>query len=89
VVNERVLFFKERRTIVSNESSDIIRMFNSAFDGLGATPGDHYPNVLRPEVDATNARVYPGLNNGVYRTGYATTQEAYDAALADVVATLH
>jgi putative glutathione S-transferase len=83
-----VLWDKECRTIVSNESSDIIRMFNSAFDGLGATPGDYSPDALRPEIDAINARVYPGLNNGVYRTGFATTQEAYDTALADVFETL-
>ena len=83
-----VLWDKQQNTIVNNESSDIIRMFNSAFDQIGATPGDYYPEALRAEIDAINARVYPGLNNGVYRAGFATTQEAYDAALADVFATL-
>ena len=83
-----VLWDKQRNTIVSNESSDIIRMFNSAFDGIGARPGDFYPEPLRDQIDALNARIYPGLNNGVYRAGFATTQEAYDAAVADVFATL-
>ena len=83
-----VLWDKQRNTIVSNESSDIIRMFNAAFDGIGARPGDFYPEPLRNQIDALNARIYPGLNNGVYRAGFATTQEAYDAAVADVFATL-
>lgn len=83
-----VLWDKERQTIVSNESSDIIRMFNSAFDGVGAASGDFYPVSLRSEIDQINARIYPGLNNGVYRAGFATTQEAYDAALTDVFSTL-
>lgn len=83
-----VLWDKELGAIVSNESSDIIRMFNSAFDEVGAAPGDYYPEALRLEIDAINARVYPGLNNGVYRAGFATTQKAYDGALADVFATM-
>lgn len=83
-----VLWDKQRGTIVSNESSDIIRMFNSAFDGIGARPGDFYPQARREEIDALNARIYPGLNNGVYRAGFATTQQAYDAALAEVFETL-
>ena len=83
-----VLWDKAGQTIVSNESSDIIRMFNRAFDGAGARPADFYPEPLRDEIDALNARIYPGLNNGVYRAGFATTQEAYDSALAEVFATL-
>ncbi|MGY0611798.1 MULTISPECIES: glutathione S-transferase family protein [unclassified Luteimonas] len=68
-------------TIVSNESSEIIRMFNAAYDVLGAKPGDYYPAPLREEIDAVNARVYATVNNGVYRAGFATTQEAYEAAV--------
>ncbi len=83
-----VLWDKQRHMIVSNESADIIRMFNSAFDGVGAAPGDYYPEALRSEVDGINARIYPTLNNGVYRAGFATSQDAYDTALAEVFATL-
>ncbi len=83
-----VLWDKERGTIVSNESSEIIRMFNSAFDDVGATPGDFYPEHLREEVDALNDMIYPNVNNGVYRAGFATTQEAYDEAVVDVFAAL-
>jgi putative glutathione S-transferase len=72
-----VLWDKTQSTIVSNESSEIIRMFNSAFDGLGAKKGDYYPSALRTEIDEVNARVYDTLNNGVYKCGFATTQEAY------------
>jgi len=79
-----VLWDKKQNTIVSNESSEIIRMFNSAFDGLGATPGNYYPEYLHSEIDSINDLVYNGLNNGVYRAGFATTQEAYDEAVADV-----
>jgi len=83
-----VLWDSERATIVSNESSEIIRMFNSAFDGLGATAGDYYPEALREEIDAINERVYDGVNNGVYRAGFATTQEAYDEAVDTLFETL-
>jgi len=76
-----VLWDKQRRTIVSNESSEIIRMLNSAFDGLDATPGDYYPQALRAQIDEINAYVYERVNNGVYRAGFATTQEAYDQAV--------
>ena len=72
-----VLWDKAGSTIVSNESGEIIRMLNSAFDGVGASAGDYYPPALRSEIDAVNARVYPTLNNGVYKCGFATTQEAY------------
>ena len=75
------LWDKETKTIVSNESSEIIRMFNSAFDGVGASPGDYYPKELRAEIDALNARIYDTVNNGVYKAGFATTQAAYEEAL--------
>ncbi|PWE17738.1 glutathione-dependent reductase [Marinicauda salina] len=76
-----VLWDKQRGTIVSNESADIIRMFNSAFDGVGAAPGDYYPEALRDEIDAVNKRVYSNVNNGVYKAGFATTQAAYEDAV--------
>ena len=75
-----VLWDKERETIVSNESAEIIRMFNSAFDGLTGNDRDFYPEALRAEIDALNARVYDRVNNGVYRAGFATSQEAYEEA---------
>jgi putative glutathione S-transferase len=83
-----VLWDQERRTIVNNESSEVIRMFNSAFDGLGATPGDYYPEALRAEIDQVNERVYATVNNGVYRAGFATTQAAYDEAVGELFETL-
>jgi putative glutathione S-transferase len=83
-----VLWDKARRTIVSNESADIIRMLNSAFDGVGATPGDSYPAPLRGEIDALNARIYDTLNNGVYKAGFATAQDAYEAAIGPLFETL-
>lgn len=67
--------------IVNNESSEIIRMLNTAYDGLGARPGDLYPPALRGEIDAINERVYATVNNGVYRAGFATTQDAYEEAV--------
>ena len=82
------LWDKAGRTIVNNESSEIIRMFNSAFDGLGAAPGDYYPAHLAGEIDRINEIVYNGLNNGVYRTGFATSQAAYQEAVAKVFACL-
>jgi putative glutathione S-transferase len=87
-VSVPVLWDKQRRTIVSNESSEIIRMFNSAFDGLGATPGDYYPAEHRREITELNSRIYETLNNGVYRAGFATTQEAYEAAVYPLFDTL-
>lgn len=83
-----VLWDKTRATIVSNESSEIIRMFNSAFDGLGAKPGDYYPVEKRDEIDELNDYIYPNINNGVYRTGFSGTQEAYDEAVTDLFAAL-
>jgi len=76
-----VLWDKKTGTVVSNESAEIIRMLNSAFDGLGAAPGDYYPEPLRTEIDAVNDRVYHTVNNGVYKAGFATTQEAYEEAV--------
>ena len=63
-------------TIVSNESADILRMFNSAFDDLGAKGGDYYPKELRAEIDEVNSRIYAHLNNGVYEAGFAGSQAA-------------
>lgn len=83
-----VLWDKVTGTIVSNESSEIIRMFNTAFDACGATPGDFYPPDLRSEIDAWNARIYDTVNNGVYKAGFATTQDAYEAAFAELFKTL-
>lgn len=80
-----VLWDRETGTIVSNESSEILRMFNTGFGGLASGP-DLYPKPLRAGIDALNARIYPRLNNGVYRAGFATTQIAYDEAFADVFA---
>ncbi len=82
------LWDREKKTIVSTESSEIIRMFNSAFDGVGAKAGDFYPEDLRGEIDALNARIYPTLNNGVYRAGFATTQGAYEEAIGPLFETL-
>ena len=76
-----VLWDKERRTIVSNESSEIIRMFNSAFDALTGNDLDFYPEDLRAGIDAVNAGVYDNVNNGVYKSGFATSQAAYDRAV--------
>jgi len=83
-----VLWDKKTETIVSNESADIIRMLNSAFDGAGAKPGDYYPAELRDEIDAVNAIVYDKVNNGVYKAGFATTQDAYAEAVTDLFDTL-
>lgn len=79
-----ILWDKETATIVSNESSDIIRMFNSAFDQLGAADIDFYPKHLRQEIDEVNRRVYDSVNNGVYKAGFATTQQAYREAVTAV-----
>ena len=83
-----VLWDKQTSTIVNNESSEIIRMFNSAFDAVGAAEGDYYPSDLRAEIDALNARIYATVNNGVYRAGFATTQEAYEEAFRALFETL-
>ena len=83
-----VLFDKRTGRVVNNESSEIIRVFNEAFDGVGATPGDYYPRDLREDIDSINARVYDTVNNGVYKCGFATTQAAYDEAVARLFDTL-
>jgi len=77
-----VLWDKERQRIVSNESAEIIRMLNSAFDEAGAAPGDFYPQKLRAQIDEINERVYDRINNGVYKCGFATNQQAYETAFA-------
>lgn len=79
-----VLWDKKTNTIVNNESSEIIRMFNHAFDDIGAKPGDYYPKELRGEIDELNALIYPNVNNGVYRSGFATSQEAYHKAVTEL-----
>jgi glutathionyl-hydroquinone reductase len=76
-----VLWDRATSTIVSNESAEIIRMLNSAFDGVGARRGDYYPAELRGEIDAFNERIYATVNNGVYRAGFATSQSAYEDAV--------
>ena len=73
-----LLWDLERNTIVNNESAEILRMLNSAFDGIGAKQGDYCPADLRAEIDAINAEVYDGVNNGVYKAGFATKQEVYE-----------
>lgn len=83
-----VLWDRHTGTIVNNESSEIIRMLNSAFDEIGALAGDYYPQDLAADIDALNARVYATVNNGVYRAGFATTQEAYDEAVFALFETL-
>lgn len=83
-----VLWDKHQGTIVNNESAEIIRMMNSAFDHLGAKAGDYYPGEQQDEIDAINARIYDTLNNGVYKAGFATTQAAYDEAIAPLFGTL-
>ncbi|WP_428485871.1 glutathione S-transferase family protein [Rhodopila sp.] len=83
-----VLWDQHTQTIVNNESADIIRMFGSAFDTVGARPGDFYPKPMRAEIDAINQRVYDTLNNGVYKAGFATTQAAYEEAVGPLFATL-
>ncbi len=75
-----VLWDKQQRRIVNNESSEIIRMFNSAFNGITGNHADYYPSTLQTKIDEINERVYQDINNGVYRCGFATTQTAYDAA---------
>ena len=83
-----VLWDKQNSTIVSNESPEIIRMFNSAFDNAGAKEGDYYPQALRAEIDSLNERIYDTVNNGVYKCGFATTQEAYEEAVVPLFDTL-
>lgn len=83
-----ILYDKQRDTIVSNESAEILRMFDSAFDALGAGGPRLYPAPLRDEIDRINARVYATVNNGVYRAGFATSQQAYEEAATELFASL-
>ncbi len=83
-----ILWDKERETVVSNESSEIIRMFNSAFNGLTGNTDDYWPEEMRDGVEEVNARIYDTLNNGVYKSGFASTQEAYEAAVLPLFDTL-
>jgi len=78
-----------RSTIVNNESSEIIRIFNSAFNDLTGDQGDYYPERLHAEIDDINQSVYDNINNGVYRAGFATTQSAYEAAFKRLFDTLN
>ena len=88
IVTVPVLWDKKRRTIVNNESSEIIRMLNSAFDAWGRADVNLYPESLHEEIDSINHFVYDNINNGVYRVGFATTQEAYEAAFDELFAAL-
>lgn len=83
-----VLWDKKRGTIVNNESAEIIRMFNSAFGAFTDVKGDYYPEPLRAEIDALNAEIYDRVNNGVYKAGFATSQEAYEEAVTALFETL-
>lgn len=83
-----LLWDKHTCSIVSNESSDIMRMFNSGFDAIGANSEDFYPAELRAEIDTINGRVYSDVNNGVYQAGFATTQQAYEEAIRALFTTL-
>lgn len=84
-----VLWDKKLGTIVNNESADIIRMLGSAFDGLGAKPGDYWPTNKREEIEKFNNRIYSTVNNGVYKTGFATSQAAYEEAIVPLFETLN
>ena len=79
-----ILWDKERETVVSNESSEIIRMFNSAFDELTGNKEDFWPVEMRDDIETVNSRIYDTLNNGVYRSGFATSQAAYDEAVTQL-----
>lgn len=83
-----VLWDKQRETIVNNESAEIIRMLNSAFEGIGARPGDYYPSDLREAIEVINEAIYHRVNNGVYKAGFATSQAAYDEAVTALFETL-
>ncbi|WP_153768029.1 glutathione S-transferase family protein [Labrenzia sp. CE80] len=83
-----ILWDKKKKTIVSNESSEIIRMFNSSFDRLTGSQTDFYPKDLRKEIDDINDHIYDTVNNGVYKAGFATSQDAYEEAVHALFATL-
>tara|TARA_B110000881_G_scaffold200610_1_gene199069 strand:+ start:320 stop:1297 length:978 start_codon:yes stop_codon:yes gene_type:complete len=84
-----ILWDKQKNTIVSNESSEIIRMFNSAFNGLTGNDLDFYPPALQADIEPINGRIYDTFNNGVYRCGFSTTQAAYNAAVVPLFETLN
>jgi putative glutathione S-transferase len=79
-----ILWDKEEQTIVNNESADIIRIFNSAFNDITGNDDDYYPEDLRKDIDAWNDKIYPHVNNGVYKAGFAKTQKAYEQAVKDL-----
>ncbi|MFU8862740.1 MAG: glutathione S-transferase family protein [Rhodobacterales bacterium] len=83
-----ILYDKQRDTIVSNESAEIIRMLNSAFNDLTGNHDDYWPSEMRDDIEVVNARVYDTVNNGVYKAGFATTQSAYDEAVVPLFETL-
>ena len=83
-----VLWDKETNQIVSNESSEIIRMFNSSFNKVGAIEGDYYPTEMQEQIDNLNIKIYDTVNNGVYKAGFATTQQAYEDAVIPLFKTL-
>ena len=83
-----ILWDKRQGTIVSNESSEIIRMFNSAFDGITGNSDDYWPELMRDDIEEVNSRIYSTFNNGVYKCGFATSQKAYDAAIVPLFDTL-
>ncbi len=83
-----ILWDKERETIVSNESSEIIRMLNSAFDGITGNTDDYWPEKMRTAIEPVNDRIYETLNNGVYKSGFAQTQGNYEAAVVPLFDTL-
>lgn len=83
-----VLYDLQQNQIVNNESSEILRMFNEAFDSVGAKEGDYYPETLRPEIDVLNEKVYHTVNNGVYKAGFATEQGVYEEEVSKLFKTL-
>jgi putative glutathione S-transferase len=83
-----VLWDKETETIVNNESSEVIRIFNSAFDEITGSTDDYWPEELRGQIEPINDRIYDTFNNGVYKAGFATSQSAYDAAIHPLFETL-
>lgn len=84
-----VLWDKKTATIVNNESSDIIRMFNQAFDEIGAKEGDYSPDHLLKDIDAWNEKIYPNINNGVYKAGFATEQSVYEEEVNNIFKALN
>ena len=83
-----VLYDLKQNKIVNNESSEIMRILNSAFDDVGAKEGDYYPEALRPEIDEINEKVYHAVNNGVYKAGFASKQEVYQEEVLNLFAAL-